>query len=337
MKTAKVSLNGAEASPDSEAESVRSRLCVKKLSGGFECQINGSVGVKKSDELELITQPSSNHWNITTVEELINEPYNLQYKEGSFSQISIDFNQPVLKTGEDEYRPFVYCKECFCAQGAADLAAAGCPILGNFTFTASANGVTFPMLQVDWMNGAEEPYIKYFSTNDPEWSAFSPYTGHPYDYSYPTSDSCAILYNGVGGGGFSGPEGILFGLNAGTCAIGPGGWYGYRSEIKLYDTSFSIVTSPALIEGTDPLKTIIPVTFSHPSTTYPCSSCTQSESVFFPTLEQLMQGVSFTPIAEQGYGCYSGPICDGDGNCQYVFREYTFTTASGGTLYFKIS
>jgi hypothetical protein len=347
MKTSKVSLNGAEASPDSEMESDRWRLCVKKLSGDFECQLTGPVvynpvtakweptGVKKSDELELITQPSTNYWNIATVEELINEPYNLQYKEGSFSQIGIDFNRPVLKTGENEYRPFVYCGECFCAKAAQDLA--GSPILGNFTFTASANDVTFPMLQYP-PSYEGEPYIKYFSTEDPEWSAFSPFTQPKSDNSYPqSSDPCTILIGGVGGGGQFGPEGILFGLNAGACVLGPEGWGGHMVEISLYSNAFSIVTSPAPIEGTDPLKTIIPVTFSHPSTTYPCSSCTQAESVFFPTLEQLMQGVSFTPIAEEGYGCYSGPICDGDGNCQYVFREYTFTTASGGTLYFKIS
>jgi hypothetical protein len=348
MKTSKVSLNGTEASPDSEMESDRWRLCVKKLSGDFECQLTGPtvynpvtaqwehIGVKKSDELELITQPSTNYWNIATAEEPIDEPYNFNaYKKGSFSKIGIDFNRPVLKTGVDEYRPFVYCRECFCAKGAQDLA--GSPILGNFTFTASANGVTFPMLQYPGFSTgyAEEPYIKYFSTNDPEWSGYSPFTQQKSNNSYPqSSDSCAILREGVGGGGFWGPEGILFGLNAGTCELAPGGFMG---GISLYSNAFSIVTSPALIEGSDPLKTIIPVTFSHPATTYPCSSCTQDESVFYPTLEQLMQGVSFTPIAEQGYGCYSGAVCDGDGNCQYVFREYTFTTASGGTLYFKIS
>jgi hypothetical protein len=350
MKTAKVSLNGTEAAPNSAVESDRWRLCTKTSSGSLECEISGPItwnpttgewepqGVKKSNELELITHPQTNYWTITTIDKSSdpssNPPFFTSYSNGSGSQISIDFNQPVLKTGEDEYRPFVYCLECFCAQGAADLAAAGCPILGNFTFTASVNGLTFPILQVDWMNG-DEPYIKYFSTEDPEWSGSSPYTNSHYSYSYPITDSCTILYEGVGGGGFSGPEGILFGLNAGSfCGLGPGGW---GTSISLYAQNRNPAPPPN-IPGTNPLKTIIPVSFSHPSTMYPWSACTQDEIIFYPTLEQLMQGVSFPgPAPEEGFGYYNGPICDGDGNCQYVSRLYTFTKANGGTLYFKIS
>ena len=71
------------------------------IHGGSESFVlkNDLSNTPKSEEDELITKLDENYWNVT-------------FTGGGSA--GIDFRLPVFKTGEDEYRPYVWCDSCNC-------------------------------------------------------------------------------------------------------------------------------------------------------------------------------------------------------------------------------